>query len=39
LDGATRRALVIKTDLPFPEGIAVSAVLTTTVGGEEAQNW
>ena len=27
-----RRALVIKTDLPFPEGIAVAAVLTTTVG-------
>jgi putative OPT family oligopeptide transporter len=32
-----RRALIIKTDLPFPEGIAVAAVLTTTVGGEEAQ--
>jgi putative OPT family oligopeptide transporter len=31
-----RRALVIKTDLPFPEGIAVAAVLTTTVGGEIA---
>ncbi|RLF28381.1 MAG: oligopeptide transporter, OPT family, partial [Thermoplasmata archaeon] len=30
-----RRALVVKTDLPFPEGIAVAAVLTTTVGGEE----
>lgn len=30
-----RRALIIKTDLPFPEGIAVAAVLTTTVGGEE----
>ena len=30
-----RRALVTKTDLPFPEGIAVAAVLTTTVGGEE----
>jgi len=29
-----RRALVIKTDLPFPEGIAVAAVLTTTVGDE-----
>jgi putative OPT family oligopeptide transporter len=28
-----RRALVVKTDLPFPEGIAVAAVLTTTVGG------
>ena len=27
-----RRALVIKTDLPFPEGVAVAAVLTTTVG-------
>jgi len=27
-----RRALVVKTDLPFPEGIAVAAVLTTTVG-------
>ncbi|MCK4365434.1 MAG: oligopeptide transporter, OPT family [Thermoplasmatales archaeon] len=32
-----RRALVIKTDLPFPEGIAVAAVLTTTVGGETAE--
>lgn len=31
-----RRALVIKTDLPFPEGVAVAAVLTTTVGGKEA---
>jgi putative OPT family oligopeptide transporter len=30
-----RRALVVKTDLPFPEGIAVAAVLTTTVGGEQ----
>jgi putative OPT family oligopeptide transporter len=29
-----RRALVVKTDLPFPEGVAVAAVLTTTVGGE-----
>jgi putative OPT family oligopeptide transporter len=29
-----RKALVVKTDLPFPEGIAVAAVLTTTVGGE-----
>ena len=29
-----RRALVIKTDLPFPEGVAVAAVLTTTIGGE-----
>jgi putative OPT family oligopeptide transporter len=27
-----RRALVVKTDLPFPEGVAVAAVLTTTVG-------
>jgi len=26
-----RRALVIKTDLPFPEGVAVAAVLTSTV--------
>jgi putative OPT family oligopeptide transporter len=32
-----RRALIIKTDLPFPEGVAVAAVLTTTVGGESAQ--
>jgi OPT family oligopeptide transporter len=31
-----RRALVIKTDLPFPEGIAVAAVLTTTVTDESA---
>ena len=31
-----RRALVINTDLPFPEGVAVAAVLTTTVGGETA---
>jgi len=31
-----RRALVVKTDLPFPEGVAVAAVLTTTVGGETA---
>jgi len=31
-----RRALITKTDLPFPEGVAVAAVLTTTVGGEEA---
>jgi len=30
-----RRALIIKTDLPFPEGVAVAAVLTTTVGGEQ----
>ena len=30
-----RRALVVKTDLPFPEGIAVAAVLTTTIGGEQ----
>ena len=33
-----RRALVVKTDLPFPEGIAVAAVLTTTVGEERADN-
>jgi putative OPT family oligopeptide transporter len=32
-----RRALVIKTDLPFPEGVAVAAVLTTTVGGETSE--
>jgi putative OPT family oligopeptide transporter len=31
-----RRALVVKTDLPFPEGVAIAAVLTTTVGGEAA---
>jgi putative OPT family oligopeptide transporter len=31
-----RRALIIKTDLPFPEGVAVAAVLTTTVGGDES---
>ena len=31
-----RKALITKTDLPFPEGVAVAAVLTTTVGGEEA---
>ena len=31
-----RRALIIKTDLPFPEGVAVAAVLTTTVGDIEA---
>ena len=30
-----RKALVVKTNLPFPEGIAVAAVLTSTVGGEE----
>jgi len=30
-----RRALIIKTDLPFPEGVAVGAVLTTTVSHEE----
>lgn len=33
-----RRALIIKTDLPFPEGVAVAAVLTTTVGGEVARD-
>lgn len=33
-----RRALVIKTDLPFPEGLAVAAVLTSTVrGGSETK--
>ncbi len=32
-----RRALVVKTDLPFPEGIAVAAVLTTTVGGQKKE--
>ena len=32
-----RRALVIKTDLPFPEGVAVAAVLTTTVGDTSKQ--
>lgn len=32
-----RRALIIKTDLPFPEGVAVAAVLTTTVGGEQTE--
>ena len=31
-----RRALVVKTDLPFPEGVAVAAVLASTVGGETA---
>jgi len=31
-----RKALITKTDLPFPEGVAVAAVLTTTVGGEES---
>jgi putative OPT family oligopeptide transporter len=33
-----RRALIIKTDLPFPEGVAVAAVLTTTVGGEKTSD-
>ncbi|MEA2054380.1 MAG: oligopeptide transporter, OPT family [Candidatus Thermoplasmatota archaeon] len=28
-----RRALIVKTDLPFPEGIAVAAVITTAAGG------
>jgi len=32
-----RRAMIIKTDLPFPEGVAVAAVLTTTVGGETSE--
>jgi putative OPT family oligopeptide transporter len=27
-----RRALIVKTDLPFPEGIAVAAVINTAVG-------
>jgi len=31
-----RRALIIKTDLPFPEGVAVAAVLTTTVGDDDS---
>ncbi|MCD6512305.1 MAG: oligopeptide transporter, OPT family [Thermoplasmata archaeon] len=30
-----RRALIVKTDLPFPEGIAVAAVINTAVGMEE----
>jgi putative OPT family oligopeptide transporter len=33
-----RRALIIKTDLPFPEGVAVAAVLTTTVGDTSKKN-
>jgi putative OPT family oligopeptide transporter len=33
-----RRALIIKTDLPFPEGVAVAAVLTTTVGDGSAKD-
>ncbi|RLF39104.1 MAG: oligopeptide transporter, OPT family [Thermoplasmata archaeon] len=32
-----RRALIVKTDLPFPEGVAVAAVLTTTVGEGRGQ--
>jgi len=32
-----RRALIIKTDLPFPEGVAVAAVLTTTVGDGDSK--
>ncbi len=33
-----RRALIVKTDLPFPEGIAVAAVINTAVGtGEEKE--
>ena len=32
-----RRALIIKTDLPFPEGVAVAAVLTTTVGADTSK--
>ncbi len=37
-----RRALIIKTDLPFPEGIAVAAVITTAAGdgeGSEGSIW
>jgi len=30
-----RRALIVKTDLPFPEGIAVAAVITTAAGEGE----
>lgn len=30
-----RRALILKTDLPFPEGIAVAAVITTAAGDGE----
>jgi putative OPT family oligopeptide transporter len=33
-----RRALIIKTDLPFPEGVAVAAVLTTTVGDGKSED-
>lgn len=33
-----RRALVVNTDLPFPEGIAIAAVLTTTVGNESTSS-
>ena len=33
-----RKALITKTDLPFPEGVAVAAVLTTTVGGQGTDN-
>ena len=33
-----RRALVIKTDLPFPECVAVAAVLTTTVSGNTSSS-
>ncbi|MEM2583389.1 MAG: oligopeptide transporter, OPT family [Candidatus Thermoplasmatota archaeon] len=29
-----RRALIVKTDLPFPEGVAVAAVINTAVGKE-----
>ncbi len=32
-----RRALIVKTDLPFPEGIAVAAVINTAVGAEEEE--
>jgi len=33
-----RRALIIETDLPFPEGIAATAVLTTIVGDESKES-
>ena len=32
-----RRALIVKTDLPFPEGVAVAAVINTAVGTEEEE--
>jgi len=33
-----RKALIIKTDLPFPEGVAVAAVLTTTVKSDDEKS-